>query len=86
MQIFFKKSFFKQYKKLRKNDRVKVDGTLVVFAKNPQNPVLGNHALTGKLSGKRSISAGFDLRIIFEVEGDYAVAIMIAVGTHNQVY
>lgn len=86
MQIYFKKSFVKQYTKLQKNYRIKVDEAILLFEKNPHDPLLKNHALTGKLSGKRSIAAGFDLRIVFVVEGDYAVAIMLAVGTHNKVY
>lgn len=86
MQIYFKKSFVKQYKKLQKNHRAKVDQTLRLFEKNPHDPILKNHILVGKLLGKRSIAAGFDLRIVFEVEGDYVVVNMLAVGTHNQVY
>lgn len=86
MQIFFKKGFIKQYQKLKKSDREKVDSALEVFEKNPKDVQLNNHALIGKLQGKRSISAGFDLRIIIKVEGDYVIVTMLAVGTHNQVY
>lgn len=86
MRIYFKKSFLKQYGKLQKVIRPKVDDTIRLFAKNPHHHALKNHALAGKLIGKRSISAGFDLRIIFEVKGNYIVVIMLAVGTHNQVY
>lgn len=86
MQIYFKKSFVKQYKKLQKNSRVKVDEAIRFFEKNPHDPLLKNHALAGKLLGKRSIAAGFDLRIVFMVERDYATVIMIAIGTHSQVY
>jgi addiction module RelE/StbE family toxin len=86
MQIFFKKSFIKQYRRLRKSDRGKVDSALEVFENNPKDIRLYNHALVGKLEGKRSISAGFDLRIIIKVEGDYVFVTMLAVGTHSQVY
>lgn len=86
MQIILKKSFVKQYQKLQKANQSKIDNTLRLFEKNPHDPQLKNHALIGKLSGKRSISAGFDLRIVFEIEGNYVIAIMISVGTHNQVY
>lgn len=86
MQIIFRKSFLKQYQKLNKQDQVKVDHTLVIFEKSPFDPKLKNHALTGKLTGKRSISASFDLRLVFEIEGEYLIVIMLGVGTHNQVY
>lgn len=86
MQIFFKKSFVKQYQKLNKSDRGKVDSALIAFEKNPKDTQLNNHPLIGKLIGQRSISAGFDLRIIFKVDGEYVLVTMLAVGTHNQVY
>lgn len=38
------------------------------------------------MKGQRSISARFDLRIIFEECDGYAVVIMIAVGNHEEVY
>lgn len=86
MQIYFKQRFIKQYRNLRKNDKIRVDQTLELFEKNPIDPKLKNHALQGKLLGKRSISAGFDLRIVFESQSNYLVVIMLGVGTHNQVY
>ena len=86
MKIFFKKSFVKQYHKLKKIDRLRVDNALVLFEKNHFDPSLKNHALTGKLAGKRSIAAGFDLRLVFEMQGNYVTVIMLGVGTHNQVY
>lgn len=86
MQISFKKTFLRQYRKLQKSYQSKVDEALVLFEKNPVDPKLKNHALTGRLTGKRAISAGFDLRLVFESKGDYMVVTMIAVGSHNQVY
>ena len=67
MQIIFKKKFVKQYCKLQKSAQLKIDNALLIFEKNPLKSSLKNHALIGKLKGKRSISAGFDLRIILEV-------------------
>jgi addiction module RelE/StbE family toxin len=86
MQIVLKKSFVKQYQKLQKANQNKIDNTLRLFEENPHDPQLKNHPLIGKLAGKRSISAGFDLRIIFELEGNYMIVTMLSVGTHNQVY
>lgn len=86
MRIDVRKSFSKQYKKLSSRSKEKVNDAIRTFQKNPFDEKLKNHALIGRAKGKRSISAGFDLRIIFTVEGDYIVVIMLAVGTHNQVY
>lgn len=86
MKLIFKKSFVKQYQKLSKINQSKVNETLLLFEKNPFGPNLKNHLLKGKLEGKRSISAGFDLRIVFEVKNNYITVIMLGVGTHGQVY
>ena len=86
MRILLKKSFMKRYQKLKKSDQGKVDHALKLFEQNPHDSQLKNHVLTGKLTGKRSIAAGFDLRIVFEMEENYMVVTMLGVGTHNQVY
>ena len=86
MKIVFKKSFAKQYVKLTVRHRSSVDATIRLFEENPHAPKLRNHALKGKLAGRRAIFAGFDLRIVFRVEGDYVLVEMLGVGSHNQVY
>ena len=86
MKIIFKKSFTKQYVKLNASKRLSVDETIRVFARDPKTPELKNHALKGRLAGKRAVSAGFDLRIVFKVDGDYVLVEMLAVESHNQVY
>lgn len=86
MKIKFKKKFIKHYRKLEQITQSKVDAAISMFRKNPLNPVLKNHALSGNLVGKRSIAAGFDLRLIFvEYEG-YVVVEFLDVGTHSQLY
>lgn len=86
MIIVAKKRFLKAYAKLKASQREKVDLALRSFLKDPKDPILRNHALKGTLVGKRAISAGFDLRIVFKVEDDYVRVLMLTVGTHNQVY
>lgn len=86
MKIIFRRKFGRQYEKLRESDRIKVDKILTMFLANPYDPLLRNHALHGKMNGKRSISAANNLRLIFTVEGEYVTVIMLAVGSHNQVY
>ncbi len=86
MKIVFKKTFVRQYGKLDIQSQKKIEKTIELFEKDPFDPQLRNHALKGILKGKRSISAGFDLRIIFEEQDGYALIIMLAVGSHNQLY
>ncbi len=52
----------------------------------PFHPVLRNHGLTGKLRGLRAISAGYDLRIVYEEEGGHARVLLLNTGTHDEVY
>ncbi len=52
----------------------------------PFPPVLRNHGLTGKLRGLRAISAGYDLRIVYEEEGGHACVLLLNTGTHDEVY
>lgn len=86
MDIRFTKSFLKQYWKLQKLQRRRVDEAITLFRHDPFDVSLHNHALRGDMKGQRSLSAGFDLRILFEERDGYAVVIMIAVGTHEEVY
>ena len=90
MKIFFKKSFTKQYKKLRQNEKNRINAALKIFSKNPFEPILANHVLqkSGKIKSHdlRAIAAGGDLRLIFQEVDDYVEVIFIDVGSHNQVY
>lgn len=86
MKLIFKKSFLKAYDELTASQRKKADLTIGVFMSNPMDPRLRNHPLKGNHLGKRAISAGFYLRIVFKVEGDYVRVLMLSVGPHNQAY
>lgn len=86
MTAEFHKSFDKQLSKLPKKRRDKVIDTVDVFLDKPTKPSLRNHALTGEWTGYRSISAGGDLRLHFEVINDGATAFFVAIGTHSQLY
>lgn len=86
MKIERHKNFKKQYQKLPIKHRMRVDSALVMFMENPMHPLLRNHLLTGKLKGLRSISVGFDLRIVFQERDNFVYVLLIAVGSHAQVY
>lgn len=85
MTAEFHKAFDKQLAKLPKYSRDKAIKTVGDFLDNPTKASLRNHALTGDWSGFRSISAGGDLRLHFELI-DKDTAYFVAVGTHSQLY
>ena len=66
MNIKYHKRFEKQFKKLLDRDKKKVIAVIEIFTCNVNHPCIRNHSLKGALMGKRAISAGPDLRIIFE--------------------
>jgi addiction module RelE/StbE family toxin len=86
MNIDFHKNFIKNYRRLDLKLRKRVDATIKKFRTNPFNPILKNHALKGKLKGKRAFSITGDCRVIFEEYDNYVLVIMVDIGTHNQVY
>ena len=62
--------------------------TLAQLAGDAFHPRLRTHKLKGDLAGFWSCSAGYDLRIIFELvshAGSEAI-VLLSVGTHNEVY
>lgn len=80
------KTFRKQYAKLSKKQQEKVSDCIRRFKKDPFERRLRNHALKGLMNSQRSISAGGDLRLIFEEYENYTLVLFLDVGSHNQVY
>lgn len=85
MVIKTHRNFDKQFAKLSKKQRKKVETSLALFMKNPHAAKLRCHALTGEYSGHYSISAGGDLRLHFRYLSSDAV-IFTAVGSHAQLH
>lgn len=65
-----------------------IEAALEQLSADASHPSLRTHKLRGTLTGCWACSAGYDLRIVFEyVQHDEAEAILLlAVGTHDQVY
>ena len=80
------KRFLRMYKKLSRTDQQRADDALILFEKDPFNSTLRNHKPQGKLKGTRSISAGYDLRILYREEGGHAIVFLLMVGSHDAVY
>ncbi|MGQ9808768.1 MAG: type II toxin-antitoxin system RelE/ParE family toxin [Armatimonadota bacterium] len=75
----------------RRPDAVRNLGkTLRLLAEDPFQPGLRSHRLRGKLAGVWSCSAGFDLRILFDVvanpETGEEEILLLTLGTHEEVY
>lgn len=86
MKIVYHRRFNKQLAKLERHEKLAVAEAIELFAQAPFDSRLRNHPLKGDMTGQRSISAGYDLRIIFEEQDGYMIVLMLAVGTHEEVY
>lgn len=88
MNIEFHPDFKKSYdKRIAKNNKLrnKVAERIKLFMKNPTNPLLKDHALTGKKSHLRAFWIGGDMRIVYKPISDQSV-LFLDIGSHNQVY
>jgi len=65
-----------------------LEAALELLAEDPFHSALRTHKLKGKLAKSWACSAGYDLRILFQlVKHDGRDAILLeAVGTHDEVY
>ena len=86
MEIKFGRRYLKQYAKLNKTKKNSIDIAIKKFVNNQFDDSLYNHPLKGRRNGQRSISAEPDLRILFEVYGDYIFVLFLEVGSHSQLY
>ena len=86
MTIHTTSRFDKAFARLAVRDQRRVEAALTLFMDQPFHPALRNHALSGKLRGLPAISAGYDLRIVFEEEGGHARVLLLNTGTHYEVY
>ena len=83
------KAFVRSAKQFVKGDRKraeKITETLRLLAN--WQPSLRTHKLKGKLDGNWACAAGYDLRILFDFveEGDHPTILLLAIGTHKEVY
>jgi mRNA-degrading endonuclease YafQ of YafQ-DinJ toxin-antitoxin module len=78
--------FDRAFARLSERDQRRVEVALTLFMDQPFHPALKNHGLTGKLRGLRAISAGYDLRVVYEEEGGHATVLLPNTGTHDVVY
>ncbi|MEO8497538.1 MAG: type II toxin-antitoxin system YafQ family toxin [Planctomycetota bacterium] len=62
--------------------------TLLLLSEDAFDPRLKTHKLKGDLDGVRACSAGYDLRILFELVPHYGMEaiLLLTMGTHDEVY
>jgi len=85
MTIQYTPKFKKQYKKLPAKFQRLFNERLLLFIKDPTNPILRVHPLKGKYGGYWSMNVGGDLRAIYFKRGDELI-IFALIGTHSQLY
>ena len=85
MQIFLHNNFFKKYARLRQGEKEKFKERRDIFLEDPYNPLLNNHALTGKYTGARSINITGDLRVIYDIINKDSV-LFIDIDSHSNLY
>lgn len=84
-EIELSSRFLRKAKKLTKSEQEKLSKKIEIFRKDPDNPKLKTHALTGKLQGLLSFSLTYSKKVIFTyVEKNKAL--FLDVGSHDEVY
>ena len=87
MKVEFTHNFIKIYKKRfshKPNIQIKFDQRTKLFMVDPQNSLLRDHQLSGRLEGYRAFSITGDIRVVYYVYAN--IAYFVDVGSHNQVY
>ena len=88
-RIDYSKKFEKQLKKAPVEIKEAFLQRRRAFSKDPFDPILNNHALTGNHLGKRSINVTGDWRAVYSEqtneEGEKAFTFHL-LGTHSQLY
>ena len=78
----------RRYLKKQPQAADELEATLSLLSENAFDPRLKTHKLKGDLDGVWACSAGYDLRVLFEIvqhEGTEAI-LVLTMGTHDEVY
>jgi len=85
MKIFLHNNFTKKYAKLRQSEKIRFKERRNLFLDDPYDPILNNHALTGKYVGNRSINVTGNLRVVYDIINKDSV-LFIDIDTHSNLY
>lgn len=88
MTVRYDPQFLKKLKKLDVRIRKSFKERIILFASDPHNIQLNNHALTREYTNFRSIDVTNDWRVLYteKVEGEEMVAYFEEIGTHEELY
>lgn len=89
IELVWDNSFKRAYKKrISKNAILKNKfwELIDVFVHNPFDERLKTHKLTGTLKGLWAFSIDYDCRVVFSFLKKKKAALLIDIGTHDQVY
>jgi addiction module RelE/StbE family toxin len=81
MEIYLHKNFLKQFKKLPLKIKKKFIEIKKIFLKNPFDKILNNHSLKGKYKNYRSININNDYRVIYKIENNIIIFIIIEINS-----
>lgn len=87
MNAHFHKKFKKNYqKRIFPNPSLdkRFEERFNLFLKDSSDPILKDHALSGKLKGLRAFWVTGNIRAVYYIKDE--TAYFIDIGTHNQVY
>lgn len=88
IKLIWGSSFSRAYKKKVKTDsqvKEKFRKLIKIFEKDPFNPLLKTHKLSGTLSGHWAFVVEYDCRVVFRFEGKNEV-LLVDIGSHDEVY
>jgi mRNA-degrading endonuclease YafQ of YafQ-DinJ toxin-antitoxin module len=86
MNLRYSREFAGSFLRLPAADKRAVIHILELFQGDPWDESLRNHALAGKMTGKRALVVDHDLRIIFTERNNYRDVTLLDVGGHADVY
>ncbi len=86
MKFLSSREFKKSYIKLRPAEQERFKERMKIFAADPFDPILRNHALVAKYQGCRSIAVGGDMRAVYRATEWDDVVLLLDIGTHSKLY
>ncbi len=84
MEIFFRKSFQKDFAKCSLKIQTQTEVRVALFLADRFNPLLNFHALRGEYENCFSINITADMRVIFYLSGEDIH--LMRIGSHSQLY
>jgi addiction module RelE/StbE family toxin len=80
------KSIFNKWKKKHPDLYPVFQKQVLAFQEEPYNTQLKTHNLKGSLKGYSAFSINYTYRVVFKFTSDRSKAILIDIGTHDEVY